>query len=284
MSNVKGKLYVVATPIGHLADISLRAINVLKEVDLIAAEDTRNSKKLLNEYAIQTKMMAYHEHNEDSKSTVLLDKLMAGDSIALISDAGTPLINDPGYSLVQKAHELKVTVVPLPGACAIIAALSSSGLATARFSFEGFLPRTSGARQTVLESYVKEPKTLVFYESSHRILACLEDIAQVYAPNRKMTVARELTKTFETIVSGSVEDILENVRADDNMQRGEFVVLIEGLDKKTSKLCGLTDSTITTLSVLMTECSLKTAVKLTVELTGESKKEIYAAALKLAGK
>ncbi|PCH83801.1 MAG: 16S rRNA (cytidine(1402)-2'-O)-methyltransferase [Piscirickettsiaceae bacterium] len=284
MSNEKGKLYIVATPIGHLADISLRAIDVLKAVDLIAAEDTRNSKKLLNEHAIQTKMMAYHEHNEDSKSAVLLDKLLEGSSIALISDAGTPLINDPGYSLVRKAHESGIKVVPLPGACAIIAALSSSGLATARFSFEGFLPRTSSARQTILASYVKEPKTLVFYESSHRILACLEDVAQVYAPSRKMTVARELTKTFETIVSGSVKEILEKVRADSNMQRGEFVVLIEGLDKKASKLSGLSDNTITTLNVLMKECSLKTAVKLTVELTGDSKKEIYAAALKLAGK
>ena len=284
MSNVKGSLYIVATPIGHLADISLRAIDVLKSVDLIAAEDTRNSKKLLNEYSIQTKMTAYHEHNEDKKSATLLEKLSSGSSIALISDAGTPLINDPGYSLVQKAHAMDISVVPIPGACALITALSSSGLATARFSFEGFLPRTSSARRTVLDVYLKDPKTLVFYESSHRIVATLEDIQAVFEPTRKMAIARELTKTFETIVSGLVEDVIEQAQADNNMQRGEFVVLVEGVQKKANKSAELSEASVNTLKVLLKECSLKTAVKLAVELTGEPKKALYSLALTLIGK
>ena len=284
MSNAKGSLYIVATPIGHLADISLRAIDVLKNVDLIAAEDTRNSKKLLNEYSIQTKMTAYHEHNEDKKSATLLEKLSSGSSIALISDAGTPLINDPGYSLVQKAHAMNISVVPIPGACALITALSSSGLATARFSFEGFLPRTSSARRTALDVYLKDPKTLVFYESSHRIVATLDDIQAVFEPTRKMAIARELTKSFETIVSGSVESVIEQAQADNNMQRGEFVVLVEGVQKKANKSAELSDASISTLTVLLQECSLKTAVKLAVELTGEPKKALYSLALTLTGK
>jgi len=284
MSNAKGSLYIVATPIGHLADISLRAIDVLKNVDLIAAEDTRNSKKLLNEYSIQTKMTAYHEHNEDKKSATLLEKLSSGSSIALISDAGTPLINDPGYSLVQKAHAMNISVVPIPGACALITALSSSGLATARFSFEGFLPRTSSARRAALDVYLKDSKTLVFYESSHRIVATLDDIQAVFEPTRKMTIARELTKSFETIVSGSVEDVIAQAQADNNMQRGEFVVLVEGVQKKANKSAELSDSSISTLTVLLQECSLKTAVKLAVELTGEPKKALYSLALTLTGK
>jgi 16S rRNA (cytidine1402-2'-O)-methyltransferase len=284
MSNVKGSLYIVATPIGHLADISLRAIDVLKNVDLIAAEDTRNSKKLLNEYSIQTKMTAYHEHNEDKKSATLLEKLSSGSSIALISDAGTPLINDPGYSLVQKAHAMNISIVPIPGACALITALSSSGLATARFSFEGFFPRTSSARRTALDVYLKDPKTLVFYESSHRIVATLDDIQAVFEPTRKMAIARELTKSFETIVSGSVENVIEQAQADNNMQRGEFVVLVEGVQKKANKSAELSDASISTLKVLLQECSLKTAVKLAVELTGEPKKALYSLALTLTGK
>lgn len=281
MSNTNGVLYIVATPIGNLADISLRALDVLKTVDVIAAEDTRNSKVLLNHYAINTSMTAYHEHNEDSKGKYLLEKLSAGESIALISDAGTPLINDPGYTLVEKVKQAGFAVVPIPGSCAIIAALSSAGIATDRFSFEGFLPRTSGARQTVFEQYQKRQGTLVFYESSHRILKCMGDVAAVYEPTHKMSIARELTKTYETIVTGTVEEIHESVSSDSNMQRGEFVVMIEGFDKKQHKEDGLSVDDIDVLKTLLTECSVKTAVKLAVQLTGQSKKELYKAALEL---
>jgi 16S rRNA (cytidine1402-2'-O)-methyltransferase len=281
MSNTNGILYIVATPIGNLSDISLRALEVLKTVDVIAAEDTRNSKVLLMHHSIKTPMTAYHEHNEDKKSKLLLEKLSAGESIALVSDAGTPLINDPGYSLVEQVKRAGFSVVPIPGACAIIAALSAAGLATDRFSFEGFLPRTSGARKTVFDSYQKRPGTLIFYESSHRIAKCMSDVAAVYEPTHKMSIARELTKTYETIVTGSVEDVHRVVISDTNMQRGEFVVLIEGFDKKQHKDDGLLDEHITVLKTLLAECSVKTAVKLAVQLTGQSKKELYKAALAL---
>ncbi|MDF1689585.1 MAG: 16S rRNA (cytidine(1402)-2'-O)-methyltransferase [Cycloclasticus sp.] len=279
----KGVLYIVATPIGNLADISLRGLEVLKTVELIAAEDTRNSKALLNHYSIQTPMTSYHEHNEESKSKFLLEKLKSGESIALISDAGTPLINDPGYSLVEKVKQAGFNVCPIPGACALIAALSASGIATDRFSFEGFLPRTSGARKAVFEDYKNRQGTLVFYESSHRILKCLDDVLASYASTHKISIARELTKTYETIVTGTVAELHQLVNSESNMQRGEFVVLIEGFDKKKHKDDGLSDEDVETLKILMTECSLKTAVKLAVQLTGQSKKDVYKKALALQG-
>jgi 16S rRNA (cytidine1402-2'-O)-methyltransferase len=281
MSNNIGILYIVATPIGNLSDISLRGLEVLNTVSLIAAEDTRNSKVLLNHHSIKTPMTAYHEHNEDRKTTFLLDKLVAGESIALISDAGTPLINDPGYSLVEKAKQAGLQVVPIPGACAIIAALSASGIATDRFSFEGFLPRTSAARKAVFERYQKRQGTLIFYESSHRIAKCVDDMLAVYQPTHRMSIARELTKTYETIVTGTVEEVHERVMSDANMQRGEFVVLIEGFDKKQHKADGLSAENIDVLKTLMSECSVKTAVKLAVQLTGQPKKLLYASALEL---
>ena len=281
MSNFKGVLYVVATPIGNLADISLRALETLKSVDLIAAEDTRNSKVLLNHYSINTPMTAYHEHNEDTKTRYLIEKLRGGESIALISDAGTPLINDPGYSLVEQVKSAGFQVMPIPGACAIIAALSASGIATDRFSFEGFAPRTSGARKALFESYQKQAPTLVFYESSHRILKCMDDVLAVYDSEHKISIARELTKTFETVVTGTVQDVHQQVLDDSNMQRGEFVVLIAGFDRKQHKADGLSEEDLQLLRVLLSECSVKTAVKLAVKLTGQVKKELYKAALEL---
>lgn len=281
MSNNKGILYIVATPIGNLADMSLRALEVLKTVDLIAAEDTRNSKVLLNHYSIKTPMTAYHEHNENSKRQFLLEKLNVGESIALISDAGTPLINDPGYSLVESVKQAGFDVVPIPGACALIAALSASGLATDRFNFEGFLPRTASARRAVFEAYKSRQGTLVFYESSHRIVKCMEDVLATYDAAHKMSIARELTKTYETIATGTVADIHQRLNSDNNMQRGEFVVLIEGFDKKQHKGDDLSDEDLDTLKTLLAECSLKTAVKLAVQLTGQPKKALYKAALEL---
>ncbi len=281
MSNFNGTLYIVATPIGNLADITLRALDVLNTVDIIAAEDTRNSKVLLQHYSITTPMTAYHEHNEDSKSNFLLSKLEQGESVALISDAGTPLINDPGYPLVGKVRQAGFKVMPIPGPCAFVAALSASGIATDRFCFEGFLPRTSGARKAIFEIFTKKAETLVFYESSHRIVKCMSDIQEVYSSTRKISIARELTKTFETIVTGSVAEVQELLISDNNMQRGEFVVLIEGYDKKSAKNNGLSDENIELLSTLLTECSVKTAVKLAVKLTGQAKKELYKTALEL---
>ncbi|ORU92969.1 MAG: rRNA (cytidine-2'-O-)-methyltransferase [Cycloclasticus sp. symbiont of Poecilosclerida sp. N] len=281
MSNTKGILYIVATPIGNLSDISLRALEVLNSVDVIAAEDTRNSGVLLSHHSITTPMTAYHEHNEGRKSKPLLNKLDAGESVALISDAGTPLINDPGYSLVEQVKRAGFSVVPIPGACAITAALCASGIATDRFSFEGFLPRTSCARKSVLETYQKRQGTLVFYESSHRIEKCMADVVDIYEASRNMSIARELTKAYETVVTGTVEEVYAQFSADTNMQRGEFVVLIEGINKKQQKSGGLSLEDIDTLKTLMAECSVKTAVKLAVQLTGQSKKELYKKALEL---
>ncbi|MBQ0725470.1 MAG: 16S rRNA (cytidine(1402)-2'-O)-methyltransferase [Cycloclasticus sp.] len=281
MSNLNAILYVVATPIGNLADISLRALEVLKTVDVIAAEDTRNSKVLLNHYSIATPMTSYHDHNEDSKSIQLIERLAQGQSIALISDAGTPLINDPGYSLVEKVSQAGYKVVPIPGSCALIAALSVAGVATDKFSFEGFLPRTSGARKAIFESYLNYTGTLVFYESSHRILKCLDDALAVYDPSHTIAIARELTKTFETVVRGPLEEIHRLVNEDSNMQRGEFVVLIEGVDKKRRKDSDLSEQDMQILEVLLSECSVKTAVKLAMQLTGQGKKILYQAALQL---
>jgi 16S rRNA (cytidine1402-2'-O)-methyltransferase len=284
MSKLKGTLYVVATPIGNLGDISLRALDVLKAVDLIAAEDTRNSKVLLNHYTIATPMTAYHEHNESNKAKQLIAKLAEGESIALISDAGTPLINDPGFTLLEQANAAGINVVPIPGACALIAALSGAGISTAKFSFEGFLPRTVSARKAVFESYAQRACTLVFYESSHRIVKCLQDLAEVYAPTRKMAIARELTKTYETIVSKTIAETVELVQSDSNMQRGEFVVLVEGFDKKKHQPQqeGLSDEAADVLKILLSECTVKTAVSLATQLTGLSKRDIYKAALEIS--
>jgi len=281
MLEKKGILYIVATPIGHLADISLHALEILKTVDLIAAEDTRTSKVLLSNYSIKTQMTAYHEHNEVAKSKTMLELLHKGKSIALISDAGTPLISDPGYSLVEKAHDEEIRVVPVPGACALIAALSASGIATAKFSFEGFIARASSARKALFNTYIKQQTTLIFYESSHRIVNCMEDISSVFESDRKMAIARELTKTYETIVSGTVETVTNIVESNKNMQRGEFVVLVEGYRKKKNKEESVPEEVMETLSTLMSECSLKTAVSLAVKLTGLSKRKLYQAALEL---
>ncbi|MDD1613235.1 MAG: 16S rRNA (cytidine(1402)-2'-O)-methyltransferase, partial [Methylococcaceae bacterium] len=195
-----GKLYVVATPIGNLADMSFRAVEVLKQVDLIAAEDTRHVKMLLQHYGITNKLISLHQHNENKASSVLLEKLRAGQSIALVSDAGTPLLSDPGMPLVKMVKDAGLDVVPIPGACALIAALSAAGLPVTQFSFEGFLPRTSSARKAFFSERVLSPKTWVFYESSHRILASLQDMAEILPLDRQIVIARELTKLHETIV------------------------------------------------------------------------------------
>ena len=278
MSNECGKLYVVATPIGNLADITFRAVEILKQVDLIAAEDTRHVKMLLQHYGINNKLISLHQHNEDKASTGLLEKLREGLSIALVSDAGTPLISDPGMPLIKMLKDANVDVVPVPGACALIAALSASGLPVTQFAFEGFSPRTSSARKEFFSERLMCPTTWVFYESSHRILASLQDMAEVLPLNRQIVIARELTKLHETIVKASLGEMLKRVEQDANMRKGEFVVIVDGavIDKKEQII---TPEQQKILSVLLRECSIKTAVAMAVEITGARKKLLYQAAL-----
>ncbi len=273
-----GKLYVVATPIGNLADISYRAVEVLKQVDLIAAEDTRHVKMLLQQYGITNKLVSLHQHNEDKASPVLLEKLRAGQSIALVSDAGTPLLSDPGMPLVKMVKDAGLDVVPIPGACALIVALSAAGLPVSQFSFEGFLPRTSSARKVFFNEKVMSPKTWVFYESCHRILASLQDMAEILPLDRQIVIARELTKLHETIVKTSLGKALELVGQNDNMRKGEFVVIVDGAAADKNEHI-ITAEQEKLLQVLLRQCSIKTAVAMAVEITGVRKKLLYQAAL-----
>jgi len=280
MSSECGKLYVVATPIGNLADISFRAVDTLKQVDLIAAEDTRHIKMLLQHYGINNKLVSLHQHNEEKASTGLLEKLREGLSIALVSDAGTPLLSDPGMPLVKAVKDAGLEVVPIPGACALIAALSAAGLPVTQFSFEGFSPRTSSARKAFFKEKLLCPTTWVFYESSHRILASLTDMAEILPPDRQIVIARELTKLHETIVKTSLANALELVEHNDNMRKGEFVVIVDGAaPDKNEQIISAEQEKI--LRVLLAECSIKTAVEMTVKITGLRKKLLYQAALNM---
>jgi 16S rRNA (cytidine1402-2'-O)-methyltransferase len=281
MSNQYGKLYVVATPIGNLADISFRAVDTLKQVDLIAAEDTRHVKLLLQHYGISNKVISFHQHNEEKAAENLLEKLKSGLSVALVSDAGTPLLSDPGMPLVRKIKDAGLTVVPIPGACALITALSAAGLPVTQFSFEGFLPRTSSARKTFFTEKLAAPSTWIFYESSHRILSSLQDMATVLPANRQIVIARELTKMYETIVKTTLANGLQLVAHDENMRKGEFVVIVEGAEKVSKEDNALSPEQMKILAALLQECSIKTAVALAVEITGARKKLLYQAALNL---
>jgi 16S rRNA (cytidine1402-2'-O)-methyltransferase len=279
MKNEPGTLYIVATPIGNLADITYRAVDCLKQVDVIACEDTRHSRVLLNHYAIATPMCSLHEHNEDAETTRLIQSLLAGQSIALISDAGTPLINDPGYRLVSEAAKAGIRVCPLPGPCAVIAALSAAGLNTHQFSFLGFPPTKSAARQAVFKALLTETKTAIFYESPHRLMDCLADIAATLGPQRPIVVAKELTKHFENMLRGSVYDVISQLTADPDLQRGEFVLLIEGLSADALP----SNDYHSLLTHLLTALPLKEAVSLTAKITGAKRNEIYKAALEQRG-
>ncbi len=280
MSDRYGKLYVVATPIGNLADFSYRAIETLRQVDLIAAEDTRHIKILLHHYGITAKTISLHQHNEDYIAPQLIEKMQQGLSIALVSDAGTPLLSDPGMPLVKLAKGKGIEVSPIPGACALIAALSAAGLPTHRFCFEGFLPRTSTARQQFFSQRLDWSMTWIFYESSHRILACLEDMATILPLDRSLVIAREITKLHETIVKQSLGEMLTQVQTDPNMQKGEFVVIVEGI--KVDKKAQLISSEHTELlQILLEECSTKTTASIASKITGIRKKLLYQAALEL---
>jgi 16S rRNA (cytidine1402-2'-O)-methyltransferase len=274
-----GVLYVVATPIGNLQDLSARALDVLRSVPLIAAEDTRHSKKLLVHYGIGTRQMALHEHNERHITASLLRHLAAGEDVALVSDAGTPLISDPGFYLVRAAREANVRVVPVPGASALIAALSVAGLPSDRFLFEGFLPSKQAARQQRLQALAAVTVTLVIYESSHRICASLRDMVDCLGGSREATVARELTKTFETILHGSLDELLQRVESDADQQKGEFVVLIHGAQARDRS--AVDAETLRMLEVLIAELPLKQAAGLAAKISGLSKNVLYEEGLKL---
>ena len=276
-----GVLYVVATPIGNLDDISLRALETLKAVPLIAAEDTRHSRKLLARYAIATRLFALHDHNEQDASDRLLQTLLGGDDVALISDAGTPLISDPGFYLVRAARQAGIRVIPLPGPSACIAALSVAGLPTDRFVFEGFLPSRPVARERRLGELAAELRTLVFYESSHRICDCLAAMAENLGRDRQATVARELTKTFETIRDGTLAELLDWVQDDPNQQKGEFVVILQGAPAREPLIDAAAERL---LAVLMAELPLKQAAALAAKFTGLPKNRLYDAGLVLKQK
>ncbi|VAW54243.1 16S rRNA (cytidine(1402)-2'-O)-methyltransferase [hydrothermal vent metagenome] len=272
-----GTLYLVATPIGNLADITQRAIAVLGQVDIIAAEDTRHSQRLLSYLGIKAKLLAYHEHNEEKITPKLLDELAAGKSIALISDAGTPLISDPGYRLVTQGHDNTVNIVPVPGVCAAITALSAAGLATDAFTFEGFPPAKQGARLQFLEALAEQHRTMIFYISCHRIVETLKDMQTVFGENRRVTFARELTKTFETIKRAELSDLVTWVESDNNQRKGEIVLVVEGKVEQASD----TKQIDFYLSVLLAELPVKQSVSLVVKMTGGHKNDIYKRALEL---
>lgn len=276
-----GTLYVVATPIGNLGDMVPRAVETLQTVALIAAEDTRHSSRLLSHFDIKTPCIAYHDHSDEQRTDQLITRMQSGDSIALISDAGTPLVSDPGYRLVRSARQAGIQVVPVPGACAMIAALSAAGLPSDRFAFEGFLPAKQVARCTQLQSLAADPRTLIFYEAPHRILETLQDMAEVFGPEREVVIARELTKTFETIKGDKVADLAAWVESDSNQQRGEIVLLVHGAPKPENE--AMAPEQVHVMKVLLEELPVKQAASIGAKLTGLKKNFLYDWALQQNG-
>ncbi len=273
MTDKNGTLYVVATPIGNLEDMVPRAIDTLQNVQLIAAEDTRHSARLLAHFGITTNCVAYHDHSDQFKLDQLISRLESGEDVALISDAGTPLVSDPGFKLVRQARKHDIKVVPIPGASALIAALSAAGLPSNRFLFEGFLPAKAGARVKCLEALRDEERTLIFYETPHRILVCLQDMLQVFGDDREVVVAREISKTFETIKSGNVADIAAWVKSDSNQQRGEIVLLVHGAAAKSG--LALDPEACRIMMILLEDLSVKQASVLAARITHVNKKILY---------
>lgn len=278
---LKGTLYVVATPIGNLDDLSPRAARTLASVDVVAAEDTRHSGRLLSHLGIQKRMVALHDHNEKDRTAGILTELQAGRDVALISDAGTPLISDPGYVLVREARAAGHRVSPIPGPCALVAALSVAGLPTDRFLYVGFLPAKRSGRRASLEVLSSEVATLVFYESPHRIMESVRDIADVLGSDREIVLGREITKTFETFYSGSVADVLAELERDPHGNRGEFVVMVRGAAAQAGSEEAATMDVDRMLRVLLAELPVKKVAKMASELTGLSKNELYQRALAL---
>jgi len=277
VSIIKGALYIVATPIGNLEDLSPRAKVVLQNVDLIVAEDTRHSKPMLNQFGIETKVHAYHDHNERAQTPVLIEQLKAGMSIALISDAGTPLICDPGYHLLLAAHTEKIKVIPIPGPSALISALSVAGFSSEKFVFEGYLPARKTARQQRLLRLKDETRTLVFYEAPHRILASIEDAIICYGGERQAVIAKEISKQHENIQRGTLAGLLQWLHSDKDLTKGEFVVVIQG--HKTSQFDTQEASRI--LKILLADHSVKQAARLTSEIMQGNRNDIYKLAMEL---
>lgn len=274
-----GILYVVATPIGNLDDITFRAINTLKSVDAILAEDTRHSAQLCNALGIQKPLMSMHAHNESEKCEQIITSLLQGQSYALISDAGTPLISDPGYVLVKRAQEVNIRVVPIPGACALITALSAAGIPCDSFTFIGFLPAKSTARREKLGEIKHTGHTVIFYESTHRIIDCLDDLSLVYGEQFSVVLAKELTKNFEHFIHSPIVEIKAWLLAESGRTKGEFVVIIPPeTEKETEEI----DDRV--LQILLKELPLKQAVKLTAQITDQPKNELYKHAVQLQDK
>lgn len=276
----ENQLYVVATPIGNLADISERAQQVFDVVDVIAAEDTRHTKRLLNHLGLSKQLIAVHDHNESQAASALIERLRQGQSVALVSDAGTPLIADPGFHVLKEVVQAGFNVVPVPGACAVITALCASALPTDRFIFDGFLPPKTGARQQYFQSIQTQERTLVVYESPHRIVASLADMEAVLGADKEIVLARELTKTFETFLRGTIAEVRAMVEADNNQQKGEFVLMIRGALQ--AKKQDVSDEAIQLLKVLAAELPLKQAAALTAKATGFKKNKLYQIGLELS--
>ena len=274
-----GTLFIVATPIGNLDDITFRAFEVLKSVDFVLAEDTRHSKKLLSHLDISKPIRAFHEHNEREKTKAIISEIYSGKSIALISDAGTPLISDPGYFLVAQAKKEGLKVVPIPGPTALITALSASGLASESFTFLGFLPSKQTARVKLLIGLVGRTETIIFYESPKRVLATLTDMQTIFGDSREVCLAKELTKAFETIHTGSIPNLIEYLTIDQNHQKGEFVILISATNK-----IDLAEAEIqldSLLPILCAEMGTSKAAKIAAKITGIDKKKCYKRAMDL---
>ena len=282
MSFKKGSLFIVATPIGNMGDMTERAQKILTEVDVIAVEDTRRSGQLLRNFDISTPMMAVHEHNERQICDSLLERIENGESIALISDAGTPLLSDPGYFLVNQARQRNIPVVPIPGVSAVITALSVAGLPTDRFVFEGFLPAKSTARQQKLEKLKDDGRTVIFYEAPHRIIEMLKDCQLVFGGQRKVVLARELTKTFETVHGDTLDALIPWVEADENQRKGEFVVLVQGAEAREDTAIDAESERI--LLILLKDLPVKQAAALAASITGLKKNALYQLALELKDK
>lgn len=277
----RSTLYIVATPIGNLRDLTLRALDILAAVDVVAAEDTRTTAHLLAHYSIAKKMMALHQHNERTMAKKVVDLLALGNSVALVTDAGTPGISDPGAILVDLVREQGYKIVPIPGANAAMCALSAAGITAPHFLFYGFLPASAGARRRELERLKSQPYTLVFYETPHRILECVAALAEVLGVHRQLVIARELTKLFETIHVSTLDHSLAWLQADPNRQKGEFVLILSGAEVQKER--ELSDQAQHTLELLLQELPLKQAVRLATDITGESKNMLYAQALVLRG-
>ena len=274
MNDSTGILYIVATPIGNLQDMTQRALETFTQVDLIAAEDTRHSGLLLSHYGIKKPFFALHDHNEQEKAHILVEKLKQGIDIALISDAGTPLISDPGFHLVRQCREAGIRVVPLPGACAAVTALCAAGIASDRFCFEGFLPAKSKARKDKLQNLAEEDRTLIFYESTHRILDMLDDLQTIFGADRYVVLAREITKTWETIRGDKVQSLRRWLSDDPNRTKGEMVVIVEG-KPKSDEAEEFSPQAVKALELIAKALPLKKAAAIVAELYGYKKNALY---------